>query len=119
MSRPMQRKLVTLVGCQLVEPEGRARAVRAARSLGERSVTELILQHQNPQQLSANLWAAVRARGCQFLGPGEFFLLKTLKALAYSKVSFEYLLQDKIIQLKKLQFFKFINHLMTSVITNT
>lgn len=24
---------------------------------------------QNPQQLSANLWAAVRARGCQFLGP--------------------------------------------------
>ena len=39
------------------------------RSLGERSVTELILQHQNPQQLSANLWAAVRARGCQFLGP--------------------------------------------------
>ena len=64
----MQRKLVTLVGCQLVEPEGRARAVRAARSLGERSVTELILQHQNPQQL--NLWAAVRARGCQFLGPG-------------------------------------------------
>ena len=39
------------------------------RSLGERSVTELILQHQNPQQLSANLWAAVRTRGCQFLGP--------------------------------------------------
>ncbi|OAD62090.1 Roquin [Eufriesea mexicana] len=69
VSRPMQRKLVTLVGCQLVEPEGRARAVRAARSLGERSVTELILQHQNPQQLNANLWAAVRARGCQFLGP--------------------------------------------------
>lgn len=69
VSRPMQRKLVTLVGCQLVEPEGRVRAVRAARSLGERSVTELILQHQNPQQLSANLWAAVRARGCQFLGP--------------------------------------------------
>ncbi|XP_043286038.1 roquin-2 [Venturia canescens] len=69
VSRPMQRKLVTLIGCQLVETEGRARAVRAARSLGERSVTELILQHQNPQQLSANLWAAVRARGCQFLGP--------------------------------------------------
>ncbi|XP_023287730.1 roquin-1 isoform X2 [Orussus abietinus] len=69
VSRAMQRKLVMLVGCQLMEPEGRARAVRAARSLGERSVTELILQHQNPQQLSANLWAAVRARGCQFLGP--------------------------------------------------
>uniref|UniRef100_A0A1B0CIZ0 RING-type E3 ubiquitin transferase n=2 Tax=Lutzomyia longipalpis TaxID=7200 RepID=A0A1B0CIZ0_LUTLO len=65
----MQRKLVTLVNCQLIEDEGRSRALRAARSLGERTVTELILQHQNPQQLSANLWAAVRARGCQFLGP--------------------------------------------------
>lgn len=69
LSRPMQRKLVTLINCQLVEDEGRSRALRAARSLGERTVTELILQHQNPQQLSANLWAAVRARGCQFLGP--------------------------------------------------
>jgi len=69
LSRPMQRKLVTLINCQLVEGEGRSRAMRAARSLGERTVTELILQHQNPQQLSANLWAAVRARGCQFLGP--------------------------------------------------
>lgn len=73
LSRPMQRKLVTLVHCQLVEEEGRVRAMRAARSLGERTVTELILQHQNPQQLSSNLWAAVRARGCQFLGPGNFF----------------------------------------------
>lgn len=69
LSRPIQRKLVTLVNCQLVEDEGRLRALRTARSLGERTVTELILQHQNPQQLSANLWAAVRARGCQFLGP--------------------------------------------------
>lgn len=62
---------MTLVNCQLVEEEGRVRAVRAGRSLGERTVTELILQHQNSQQLSANLWAAVRARGCQFLGPGR------------------------------------------------
>ncbi len=69
LSRPMQRKLVTLINCQLLEEDGQLRAARAARSLGERSVTELILQHQNPQQLSANLWAAVRARGCQFLGP--------------------------------------------------
>ncbi|XP_041370748.1 roquin-1-like [Gigantopelta aegis] len=69
LSRPMQRKLVTLINCQLLEEEGRSRVMRAARSLGERTVTELILQHQNPQQLSANLWAAVRARGCQFLGP--------------------------------------------------
>ena len=46
LSRPMQRKLVTLLNCQLLEAEGRARAVRAARSLGERSVTELLLAHQ-------------------------------------------------------------------------
>ena len=69
LSRPMQRKLVTLINCQLLEEEGRSRATRAARSLGERSVTELILLHQNPQQLSAHLWSAVRNRGCQFLGP--------------------------------------------------
>ncbi|XP_048488475.1 roquin-1 isoform X1 [Plutella xylostella] len=69
LSRPIQRKLVTLVQCAITDEEGRGRAARAARSLGERTVTELILQHQNPQQLSANLWAAVRARGCQFLGP--------------------------------------------------
>lgn len=80
LSRPMQRKLVTLVHCQLVEEEGRVRAMRAARSLGERTVTELILQHQNPQQLSSNLWAAVRARGCQFLGPGRIFFPDTTKA---------------------------------------
>lgn len=74
----MQRKLVTLINCQLVEEEGRTRGMRAARSLGERSVTELILQHQNPQQLSANLWAAVRARGCQFLGPGKYCYLNVM-----------------------------------------
>lgn len=69
LTRPMQRKLVTLVNCQLVEEEGRCRALRAARSLGERAVKELILLHQNPQHLSTNLWASVRNRGCQFLGP--------------------------------------------------
>lgn len=30
---------------------------------------ELIVQHQNQQQLTSHLWSAVRARGCQFLGP--------------------------------------------------
>ncbi|XP_054717013.1 roquin-1-like [Uloborus diversus] len=69
LSRSMQRKLISIINCQLVEEEGRTRCMRAARSLGDRSVTELILQHQNPMQLSSNLWTAVRARGCQFLGP--------------------------------------------------
>lgn len=80
----MQRKLVTLINCQLVEEEGRLRALRATRSLGERSVTELILQHQNAQQLSANLWAAVRARGCQFLGPA----MQVKKSLSKINISF-------------------------------
>ena len=75
LSRPMQRKLVTLINCQLLEEEGRARATRAARSLGERSVTELILLHQNPQQLSAHLWSAVRNRGCQGRSSKENFWL--------------------------------------------
>ncbi|XP_054721423.1 roquin-2-like [Uloborus diversus] len=69
LSRPMQKKLVQLMNCQLAEDEGRARSIRATRALAERAVVELILQHQNPQQVSVNLWAAVRARGCQFLGP--------------------------------------------------
>ena len=69
LSRPMQRKLVSLINCQLFEDEGRKRALRASRALGERTATELILLHQNPTTLSASLWAAVRARGCQFLGP--------------------------------------------------
>lgn len=78
LSRPMQRKLVMLINCQLLEEEGRTRALKAARSLGERTVTELIIQHQNPQQLSTNLWAAVRARGCQFLGPGLGYEIMTI-----------------------------------------
>ncbi len=69
LTRPMQRKLVTLVSCQLIEEEGRCKAIRAARSLGERTVKELILLHQNSQHLSTNLWSAVRNRSCQFLGP--------------------------------------------------
>lgn len=69
LTRPMQRKLVTLLHSQLAEEEGRARAMRSARSIGERAVKELILMHQSPQTLSAALWAAVRQRGCQFLGP--------------------------------------------------
>ena len=69
LSRPMQRKLVSLVNCQLAEADGRMRAMCAARSLGERTVTELVLLHQNKSKLPTHLWAAMRDRGCQFLGP--------------------------------------------------
>ena len=69
LSRPMQRKLVSLLNCQLVEPEGRVKAVRTCRSIGERALAEFLLRHQDSHNVSKNLWAAVRTKGCQFLGP--------------------------------------------------
>ena len=70
-SRSIQSKLVTLINCQLLEPQARLRAFKTAHQLGERSCIELLLFHQNRHQLSEKLWAAVRKKGCQFLGPGE------------------------------------------------
>ncbi|KAI1284828.1 Roquin-1 [Halotydeus destructor] len=69
ISRPMQRKLVSLLHCQIIQDEGRCRALKIVRSIGERALSELLVKHQDPHSLSANLWAALRARGCQFLGP--------------------------------------------------
>ena len=69
LTRPMLKKLVTVVNCQFLEPDGRARVLRAARSITDRTVTELLVMHQNQQQISTLLWTAIRSRGCQFLGP--------------------------------------------------
>ncbi|KAI6650482.1 hypothetical protein LOD99_7534 [Oopsacas minuta] len=69
LSRPLQRKLSSLSNCSLSDEEGRTKLIRAARSIGERCINELIVIHQNPQMLTSHLWAAVRQRGCQFLGP--------------------------------------------------
>ena len=69
LTRPMLKKLVTVVNCQFLEPDGRARVLRAARSITDRTVTELPVMHQNQQQISTLLWSAIRSRGCQFLGP--------------------------------------------------
>ncbi|CAF4656706.1 unnamed protein product [Rotaria sp. Silwood1] len=69
LSRPMIRKIFSLINSQYIDREGRLKALKAARSLGERTCIDFILHHQNPQQLTANLWSAVRSRGCQFLGP--------------------------------------------------
>lgn len=71
LSRPMIRKIFSLLNSQYIDREGRLKALKAARSLGERTCIDFILHHQNPQQLTANLWSAVRSRGCQFLGPGQ------------------------------------------------
>ena len=67
--RPVLKKLVTLLNCQIIDLEGRGKALRAAHSITERIITELLIMHQNPQQIPALLWTAVRNRGCQFLGP--------------------------------------------------
>jgi RING finger/CCCH-type zinc finger protein len=69
----MIRKIFSLLNSQYIDREGRLKALKAARSLGERTCIDFILHHQNPQQLTANLWSAVRSRGCQFLGPGFSF----------------------------------------------
>lgn len=69
LSRPVQRKLIALLCFQLLEDEGRQRALKTARALAERILSELVIFHQNTAHLSSNLWSAVRARGCQFLGP--------------------------------------------------
>lgn len=68
ITRPMLKKLVTLLNCQIVDVEGRMKALRAANSIAERTITELLVMHQNQQQISSLLWTAVRQRGCQFLG---------------------------------------------------
>jgi len=87
LTRPMLKKLVTVVNCQVLESEGRARALRAARSIADRTVTELLVMHQNQQQISTLLWTAVRNRGCQFLGPvmQEEALKLILKVLEIGK----------------------------------
>ncbi len=76
LSRPMIRKIFGLLNSQFIDREGRLKGLKAARSLGERTCIDFIIHHQNPQQLTANLWSAVRSRGCQFLGPGFYFFFQ-------------------------------------------
>lgn len=79
----MQRKLISLLHCQLVDGDARLKVIKFCRSIGERCTSELLLKHQDPYTLSANLWAAVRSRGCQFLGTAlqEEILKLVLSAL--------------------------------------
>ncbi|EJD76143.1 hypothetical protein LOAG_16845 [Loa loa] len=69
LSRPMQRKLISLLCYQLMEHKGLQRALKTARALAERALSELIVYHQDNSNISTVLWSAVRSRGCQFLGP--------------------------------------------------
>ena len=65
----MVKKLVSIINTPLLEEEGRLRLMKAAKSLAERTTTELLSLHQNKQELASQLWAAIRQRNCQFLGP--------------------------------------------------
>uniref|UniRef100_A0A7E4VIX6 RING-type E3 ubiquitin transferase n=1 Tax=Panagrellus redivivus TaxID=6233 RepID=A0A7E4VIX6_PANRE len=69
VSRTTQRRLLAVLFAPIYFPDGRISAMRAIRSLCDRIVTELICLVQNTVHMSAFLWSAVRARGCQFLGP--------------------------------------------------
>lgn len=69
LSRSMQKKLQGLLNCQVLEPEGRSKLLRHARSVGERCLSEILVKQQDTRALSSNLWTAVRQKGCQFLGP--------------------------------------------------
>ena len=75
-------------------------------SAGERTCTELILQHQNQQQLSSMLWAAVRTRGCQFLGPAmqEAALKYILLSLEQGEVRINIALLLSNVSIKQLLF---------------
>ncbi|VIO91264.1 Uncharacterized protein BM_BM5141 [Brugia malayi] len=69
LSRPMQRKLISLLCYQLMEYKGLQRALKTARALAERALSELVIYHQNNSNISTILWSSIRSRGCQFLGP--------------------------------------------------
>lgn len=72
-SRQMKNKIKTLIQCDIQTENGRLKACKAAKSIGERAITEILIKHQDPHSVSTLLWTAVRARGCQFLG--EFKLV--------------------------------------------
>lgn len=68
LTRPLHKKLASLVQCQILHESGRSRLMRYARSVGERACTEMLLLHQNQASLVHDLWSAVKQRGGQFLG---------------------------------------------------
>lgn len=62
--------MLHLLSSQLLIPDGRMHAMQTIRLTVDRVVNELIANLQPSTHVSSHLWSAVRARGCQFLGPG-------------------------------------------------
>jgi RING finger/CCCH-type zinc finger protein len=73
VSRTTQRKIFSLLSAQPLIKEGRLHIMNILRSMAERIVSEILVKLQNNGHTSSNLWTSVRARGCQFLGPGFSF----------------------------------------------
>ncbi|EGT34666.1 CBN-RLE-1 protein [Caenorhabditis brenneri] len=69
ISRTLQRKVLALLCYQWRENDGRLKTLKMCRGISERVLIEIILSIQSNTHVSSQLWSAVRARGCQFLGP--------------------------------------------------
>uniref|UniRef100_A0A0K0DX78 Protein-lysine N-methyltransferase n=1 Tax=Strongyloides stercoralis TaxID=6248 RepID=A0A0K0DX78_STRER len=69
LSTQVQKKIIQLISCQLMEKEGRSQIGKQIKSLVERIINEFSSKLQNPYSISTQLWCAVRQRGAQFLGP--------------------------------------------------
>uniref|UniRef100_A0A914HAJ1 Protein-lysine N-methyltransferase n=1 Tax=Globodera rostochiensis TaxID=31243 RepID=A0A914HAJ1_GLORO len=69
LGRAIQHKLFSLLCANLWQEESRAQMLKLLRSMSGQIVSELIPCIEGTVNLSSALWSAVRARGCQFLGP--------------------------------------------------
>uniref|UniRef100_A0A0N5A5I1 RING-type E3 ubiquitin transferase n=1 Tax=Parastrongyloides trichosuri TaxID=131310 RepID=A0A0N5A5I1_PARTI len=69
LSTQVQKKVIQLISCQLMEKEGRSQIGKQIKGVVERIVNEFSSKLQNPYSISTQLWCAVRQRGAQFLGP--------------------------------------------------
>lgn len=61
--------MLALLCYQWREVDGRLKTLKMCRGISERVMIEIILSIQSNTHVSSQLWSAVRARGCQFLGP--------------------------------------------------
>ncbi|CAF2042911.1 unnamed protein product, partial [Rotaria magnacalcarata] len=59
ISRSMIRKIFSLLNSQYIEREGLSKFLKAMRSLAEHICLDIMLGHQNPQQLTNDVWSTV------------------------------------------------------------
>lgn len=69
LSKPLQRKLDTLLRCNINDAVSPLTVMQLTLSVAHRAVNDLAHYYQVEQHSAVNIWAAVRSHGCQFLGP--------------------------------------------------